>query len=111
MKALELNFKLNNKLNWLFNFILCYSQFLKDNMTTFEKLAVKIEKDLGLKITNLKRTYAGLHQRSSGAFVWTAECVESKEDIGSTITASDLLKRDKIEEMEVPTLSSLRELI
>jgi hypothetical protein len=87
------------------------ASFLNDNMTTFEKLAVKIEEDLGLKITNLKRTYAGLHQRSSGAFVWTAECVESKEDIGSTITASDLLKRDKIEEMEMPTLSSLRELI
>ena len=80
-------------------------------MITFEKLAVKIRKDLGLKLTNFKRTYAGLHQRSSGAFIWTAECVDSKDDIGSTITASELLKREKIEEMEMPTLSSLRELI
>jgi|TARA_R110000851_G_scaffold281736_1_gene435217 hypothetical protein len=80
-------------------------------MKTFEKLAVKIEKDLGIKLTNIKRTYAGLHQKSSGAFVWTAECVESKDDIGSTVTASELLKRDKIEEMESPTLASLRELI
>jgi len=80
-------------------------------MKTFDKLAVKIERDLDIKLTDFRRTYAGIHQRGSGAFVWVARLEGSNEEIGSTITASELLTREKITEMETPTYSSLREFI
>ena len=64
-------------------------------MTTFEKLAIKIEKDTGLVLTNFVRTYAGNNQRSQGAFVWTAW--GKSELYGSGEPATELLKKDKLE--------------
>ncbi len=64
-------------------------------MTKFEKLALKIEKDLGLKAENFKRAYVGKHQKSSGAFVWFA-CLKCGT-IGSCYSATELLKKNKLE--------------
>ncbi len=33
----------------------------------FEKLAIRIKKELGYDLENFKRTYAGIHMRGSGA--------------------------------------------
>ncbi len=79
-------------------------------MKTFEKLRIRIEKDLGIKLKNFQRCYVGRHQRSRGAFVWTAECVEYSESVGSGVSATELLKQDKIIELPRQTVSFLREL-
>lgn len=62
-------------------------------MKTFEKLAVRIEKDTGLKLDRFRRTYAGYWQRKAGAWRWFAFEVGSKgNDIGSMYSATELLK-------------------
>jgi hypothetical protein len=65
-------------------------------MTVFEKLAIKIKADLGFSVENFERTYAGIHERSRGAFVWTCKRKVSGVIIGSTSTATELLKKDKL---------------
>jgi hypothetical protein len=65
-------------------------------MTVFEKLAIKIEEDLGYQVENFERTYAGIHERSRGAFTWTCKRKVSGVIIGSTSTATELLKQDKL---------------
>ena len=62
-------------------------------MTTFERLAKRINKDIGYELVDFKRTYAGIHMRGSGAFVWTATIKDSNAEISSTVTATELLKR------------------
>lgn len=42
-------------------------------MSTLDRLKVKILRDTGIELTNFKRTYAGVHQRGSGAFVWAEQ--------------------------------------
>ncbi len=46
-----------------------------------EKLAKKIEKDIGLVCdpTTFRRTYAGYWQRSNGAWLWTMQVIEISE--------------------------------
>lgn len=78
-------------------------------MSTFDRLRAKIKKDTGLNVTNFKRTYASVQQQGSGAFVWTAEM--GCESCGSTVSASELLKQDKIELMEQVSLGGLSQFI
>ena len=67
-------------------------------MTIFEKLAIRLKKDLDITCKNYRRMYVGYWQRSSGAFVWCATIDRDKDehtphfDIGSTFSATDLLK-------------------
>lgn len=68
-------------------------------MTTFDRLKLKILKDTGIELTSFKRTYAGIHQRASGAFVWTAT-MQGRLCCGSTISASELLTQERIEMVE-----------
>ena len=81
-------------------------------MTTFEKLSVRIKKDLGYDLVNFERTYAGIHQRGSGAFVWTAQCKGSLMQISSCTTATHLLlQKSPITKLPNSTISGLIELI
>ena len=66
-------------------------------MTTFDKLSIKIENDLGIRTENFYRTYAGIHEKSRGTFVWSANKVPFSGTIGSSYTATELLKKDKLE--------------
>lgn len=68
-------------------------------MKIFDKLKVRIEKELGLNLINFQRTYAGKHERFAGAFLWMAEEVDSALIYGSCETATNLLK--KCEKLEV----------
>jgi hypothetical protein len=66
-------------------------------MTTFEKLAKKIKNDLGIDVENISRTYAGNYMKGSGAFVWCGNEVGRNNDIGGCDTATETLKKDKLE--------------
>ena len=59
-----------------------------------ERLAEKIEKDLGLVCdpSTFCRTYAGSWQRARGAVVWTMKLKNSPLDIGSGEPASECVK-------------------
>jgi hypothetical protein len=61
-------------------------------MTTFEKLAIRIERDCGIQLVNFRRTYVGFWQKGNGAYVWTANYKDSVHEVGSCETATDLLK-------------------
>lgn len=69
-----------------------------NKMTTFEKLADRLKKDLNITvdISTLKRTYAGYWQRRAGEWVWKGQCrIKDKDiifDVGSYETASALVK-------------------
>ena len=63
-------------------------------MTTFDKLAARIESDTGLKLTGFRRTYAGYFSLAAGAWKWAAY-KEGGGDIGSQYTAGELLKSKK----------------
>lgn len=78
-------------------------------MTTFKKLKIKIKKDTGFELTNFKRKYPSIHQRSSGAFVWVANL--GNETCGSTISATELLLQEKISVLENPRICSTTEFI
>jgi hypothetical protein len=78
-------------------------------MSTFALLAKKILKDTGLVLTDLKRKYPSIHQRGSGAFVWVA--MSGVEDCGSTLSATELLARNKIEIMEQSSHGQMIEFI
>ena len=66
-------------------------------MTTFEKLAEKIKTDLGYNVENIKRTYAGINMKSSGAFTWCGNEVGSFREIGGCCPAKETLERYKLE--------------
>lgn len=59
----------------------------------FERLRQKIKQDLGLELTNFRKTFAGKHQKSSGAFVWTATDLKKNHTYGSSETATALVNR------------------
>lgn len=68
-------------------------------MKQFEKLRLKLNKELDLKIPEhavFKRTYAGYWQLSSGAWKWFCNYPESPYDIGSSDTVKEILKAKKI---------------
>lgn len=63
-------------------------------MGTFDKLAIKIQDDLGLIVdrTSLKRTYAGINMRSAGAFLWKCKLLNNPSVVvGSCERATDLV--------------------
>jgi len=62
-------------------------------MTTFEKLAIRLKKDIGYDLVDFRRTYAGIHMKGSGAFVWVATIKDTNFEISSTVTATELLKK------------------
>jgi len=65
-------------------------------MTTFERLAKRIEKDTGVKLHRFRRTYAGHWQKSNGNWVWGAYEIDNEaNDVGSCYSATDLLKSKK----------------
>ena len=66
-------------------------------MTTFEKLKIKIKKDLDLDLYNFKRTRIGYSGRECGAFTWIAQSKESPRDYGSCTTAKELLKAKELD--------------
>lgn len=94
------------------NFTLCYGELLFYIMTTFERLAKRIKKDIGYNLVNFRRTYAGVHMRGSGAFVWIANIKGSNEQISSTVSAIELLrKKIPLEIMNDPFIFGLKEVI
>jgi len=81
-------------------------------MTTFEKLAIRLKKDIGYDLVDFKRTYAGIHMKGNGAFVWVANIEGSNVQISSTKTATELLKKkESIYIMENATISQLWEVL
>jgi len=76
-------------------------------LTTFDRLAIKINEDTGYQLEGFRRLYHGIHQRSSGAFVWTAKIKDGVIEFGSTVSATELLKQPKIGLIGGPRLLSL----
>lgn len=66
-------------------------------MTTFEKLAKKIEADTGLKVENLQRTYASRNQLEGWAWSWSGNIKNAFIRVGSWMSATDLLKEETLE--------------
>ena len=64
-------------------------------MTIAERLSKKIERDIGIECVpcTFKRTYAGYWQKRAGAFVWEMNVKGFSYEIGSTQSASELLRR------------------
>lgn len=71
-------------------------------MTVFERLQKRIEKDLGIRLVNFRRTYAGYWQKVRGGWVWGASYADSGHDIGSIYRATDLLKSKKLNKIGFP---------
>lgn len=65
-------------------------------MKTFDKLALKIKKDTGLEVINLKRRYVGIHMKASGAFCWAGQIKGSRVEVGGATPATELLKAEKL---------------
>ena len=66
-------------------------------MTPFEKLAIKIKKELDIELYNFKRTRIGYSGRECGAFTWVAQSKESPRDYGSCTTVKELLKAKELD--------------
>ena len=66
----------------------------KRHSSIAERLAAKIERELGLKCdpATFRRTYAGRWQKASGTWVWSISVVETHNDIGSCDPASECVK-------------------
>lgn len=63
-------------------------------MTTFERLAQRLKKDLGLDVdvSSFKRTYASKWMKLDGAFVWTVNLKSNRiKNVGSCQTATQLV--------------------
>lgn len=78
-------------------------------MTTFEKLQIKIKKDLNLDCYNFKREYASIQELGMGAFSWSAD--HSAGTIGSGVSATELLKIKTLNIIESPVYSSTKEIV
>lgn len=63
-------------------------------MTVVERLCKKIERDIGIKCVpcTFRRTYAGYWQRRAGGFVWEMSAKGLSYEIGSTQSATELVK-------------------
>jgi len=64
-------------------------------MKTFDKLKIRVKKDLDIDIENIHRLYVGHWQRSKGAWVWASNDVDGLTAYGSTESATELLKSKK----------------
>ena len=67
---------------------------LNKRPTLSEKLAKKIERDIGIICDpeTFRRTYAGYWQKSLGAFVWAMRIKGSPKELGSGYPASECVK-------------------
>lgn len=68
-------------------------------MSTFEKLRLRLNKELGLDIPDdaiFKRTYAGHWQLSAGIWKWCCHYPGNSYDIGSCFTVREILNAKKI---------------
>ena len=79
-------------------------------MTTFEKLKIKIKEDTGLDLYDFKRTRHSKLGLSSGGFSWVAKEKGTGMIVGSGISATNLLKLDKITIIPPATLGQFTEL-
>jgi hypothetical protein len=70
-------------------------------MKTFDKLAIKIEKEFGFKLTNFKRLYPGYWQRSNGAWVWCAYFINSILEVGSIYPATKIIKAKELSKLSI----------
>lgn len=63
-------------------------------MTVFEKLSVRIKRDLNIELGEFERCRPGYWQRSAGAWSWRSRRIDtpSPYDYGSSWSATDLLK-------------------
>ena len=66
-------------------------------MTSFEKLAIKIKKELGIDLYNFKRTRIGYSGRECGAFTWVAQSKDSPRYYGGCTTVKELLKAKELD--------------
>lgn len=81
-------------------------------MTTFERLAKRIKSDTGIELINFRRTYAGHWQKSNGNWIWGAYDAEnSAHDVGSCISATELLKSKKKLALYIPGFPYADEII
>jgi hypothetical protein len=72
-------------------------------MKPFEKLRLKLNKELGLNIPHdaiFKRTYAGPWQLSAGVWKWCCHYPSNPYDIGSCFTAKEILNAKKLSMMD-----------
>lgn len=65
-------------------------------MNSFEKLQKRLHEELGLEVENLRRTYSGRNQLSTGSWCWVGNRKGSIQEIGSTNSVSSLLKAKKL---------------
>jgi hypothetical protein len=65
-------------------------------MTSFEKLALKIKKELDIDLYNFKRTRVCYYGKRCGRFIWIAQS-KSSIDYGSCITVKELLKAKQLD--------------
>ena len=65
-------------------------------MKTFDKLQRKIKADTGLDLYDFKRTRHGKYGKACGGFSWVAKDKETGMIVGSGVSATNLLKRNKI---------------
>lgn len=71
--------------------------------TLRKRLARKIEREAGIKVDEnvFVRTYAGKHQKASGAFLWYFALARPGIGIvGSCFTATECLRKDRRLEAE-----------
>jgi hypothetical protein len=66
-------------------------------MKPFDKLKIKIKKELDIELYNFKRTRIGYSGRECGAFTWVAQSKESPIDYGSCTTVKELLKAKELD--------------
>ena len=90
------------------NFQTNRKKYRKKSLSTFEKLRIKILNDLNLDCENFKRTYAGRNMQSSGAFVWSCTIKNNTCEYGSSISATELLKKEKL--ILIPCYGRYREI-
>ena len=81
-------------------------------MSTFEKLRVRIKRDIGVELTDFKRTMAGRVMMGSGAFSWTSKIVDSGSEVGSGFSATYLLnKKEPLSMISCPSNTGIREIV
>lgn len=66
-------------------------------MKPFERLAIRLNKELDLDCDNFKRVYAGYWQRAQGAWSWGARIKGKLISVGSQWNVKECLKAVRLE--------------
>lgn len=66
------------------------------SLNSFQKLQKKLLNELGLEVENIRRTYSGRNQLSTGSWSWVGNRKGCIQEIGSTYTISEILKAKKL---------------